>query len=709
MNKKSRTIKSKYMTRYVLLAALLAVSFTTFAQVQTQVVGDTVYIKTDTQQRLSVWKDGTFNIAPNNNTTQPLFRVYPNGDFSAGSTNRFILNQDSHRNGLRFHRKLGILELGLSNDLDTSLNLIDSTFQTSSLLINSDARNTIKARLISSIVTGDSIYIDTAGQISWSIVSGERHYIGGPLYKTNLFGYGQIITSSDNIASTIMGLSNRVRHYNNGNLITGLSNWSDSTSASSFINGWGNHYSGIGQFVSGIGLSTLGYGSSVLGVGNVKFSSLDPVVTSTQPSNMNLYPALAIGNSGDWTHDRHSNALTVMYSGRTQINTTGYDSSLTESQITPKAALEVVSTNSGVLLPKLTTTQRNAIASGDKHNGLLLYNTDSTKFQYYDGSAWRSLSDNSSGSGVSKAVQTLTDGSTITWNANNGLNSTITLHGNRALAISNPVAGYLYRIRIKQDSVGNRTITDWPDSTLWPTGTPPTLSTTANAVDLVTFYYDGTYFYGDYKLLYQATANVSIIHADALADHEEVTHTLIDVPPGALLVITTGSESSMLNASISSSPSLTWEPRAEAEAVNSGDAEIYSAVFTSGGSIDITVNWGDNYMSSVCYTVINQEADEDGNSADSTGQAAPSVTIGTTRDHSILFGVTADFSAKSGASRNYRTPSVPTEALYNYDVGRGTQYHYYFLAPNGSTNYTLGLTSPNDMEAGTALFEVRSR
>ncbi len=698
------------MTRYVLLAALLAVSFASFAQVQTQVVGDTVYIKTDTQQRLSVWKNGTVNIAPNNYTTQPLFRVYPNGDITAGADNRYITDQFKNKNGLRFNKKLGILEVGISNNIDTTLNVAGDHFQPSALVVNSDSSNVFTGKMISSIIAGDYIRVLSPGSLAWSIVTGEQHTITGSLYKSNMFGYGHTITNPDSIAvigSAIMGISNRLDSANGATVITGLSNRDSGYTIASFISGRGNRFGGHAQFVSGAGLIAIGYASTTLGSGNVDFASLPRIRNPNPQPNLKAYPLLAIGNSGDWVANRRSNAFTMLYNGRTQINTTGYDSSLSESQVTPKAALEVVSTTSGVLLPKLTTTQRNAIVSGDKHNGLLLYNTDSTKFQFYDGSAWRSLSDNSSGQGVNKAVQTLTDGSTITWNANSGLNSTVTLHGNRSLTISNPIAGYIYRIRIKQDSTGSRTITHWPDSTLWPTGTPPTLSTTGNAVDLVTFYYDGTYFYGDYKLLYQATANVSIIHTDALADHEEVTHTLTGVPPGALLVITTGCESSMLDASISSSPSLMWgSPRSEAEAVNSGDAEIYTAVFPTGGSINITVNWGDNYMSSVCYTVINQEADEDGEDAHATGQAAPSVNILTTREHSILFCVSADFSAKDGATRQYR--NTPTEGLYNYDVGRGTQYHYYKLAPNVTT-YTVGLTDPNDMEAGTAVFEVRSR
>ncbi|WP_442794640.1 hypothetical protein [Pelobium manganitolerans] len=50
------------------------------------------------------------------------------------------------------------------------------------------------------------------------------------------------------------------------------------------------------------------------------------------------------------------------------------------------AALDVVSTSKGMLVPRLTVAQRNAIAS--PANGLLIYNSDASKFNYWDGAKW---------------------------------------------------------------------------------------------------------------------------------------------------------------------------------------------------------------------------------------------------------------------------------------------------------------------------------
>jgi len=105
---------------------------------------------------------------------------------------------------------------------------------------------------------------------------------------------------------------------------------------------------------------------------------------------------------------------------------------------------------------------------------------------------------------VNYTVQSLTDGSTITWNAANGINAVVTLGGTgRTLSITNPMAGMTYTIRIIQDGTGSRTITTWPTNSKWPSGTTPTLSTVANRYDIVVLYYDGTNYYGTYQQNFQ--------------------------------------------------------------------------------------------------------------------------------------------------------------------------------------------------------------
>lgn len=53
------------------------------------------------------------------------------------------------------------------------------------------------------------------------------------------------------------------------------------------------------------------------------------------------------------------------------------------------ALLDVKSTVKGLLMPRMTTAQRNAITS--PANGLVVYDTDLTQFYYYNGSAWTAI------------------------------------------------------------------------------------------------------------------------------------------------------------------------------------------------------------------------------------------------------------------------------------------------------------------------------
>lgn len=96
------------------------------------------------------------------------------------------------------------------------------------------------------------------------------------------------------------------------------------------------------------------------------------------------------------------------------------------------------------------------------------------------------------------AQQTLTDGVNISWNLNTQQTAVVTLAGNRTLDNpTNMVAGGTYILRVVQDGTGSRTLA-YGANYLWPGGTAPTLSTAANAVDILTFVSDGTNMYGTF-------------------------------------------------------------------------------------------------------------------------------------------------------------------------------------------------------------------
>jgi hypothetical protein len=69
----------------------------------------------------------------------------------------------------------------------------------------------------------------------------------------------------------------------------------------------------------------------------------------------------------------------------------------------------------------------------------------------------------------------------------------LVLTGSTTLAFSNPQIG-TYIIKVKQDGTGGRTLT-FP-SMKWSDAAVPTITTAANAIDLITLIYDGTHYYG---------------------------------------------------------------------------------------------------------------------------------------------------------------------------------------------------------------------
>jgi len=78
------------------------------------------------------------------------------------------------------------------------------------------------------------------------------------------------------------------------------------------------------------------------------------------------------------------------------------------------------------------------------------------------------------------------DASTVTFDLDVANIHTVTLGGNRILAISNEDAGQVFILRLVQDGVGSRTVT-WFSTIKWAGGSAPTLTTTAGKTDVLGF------------------------------------------------------------------------------------------------------------------------------------------------------------------------------------------------------------------------------
>ena len=87
---------------------------------------------------------------------------------------------------------------------------------------------------------------------------------------------------------------------------------------------------------------------------------------------------------------------------------------------------------------------------------------------------------------------TLTDGATVTWNAETQDVAKVTLAGNRTLgSASSGTTGQFISLLIIQDGTGSRTLT-WNAAYEFASDTAPTLTTTASKGDLFVFRYNGS-------------------------------------------------------------------------------------------------------------------------------------------------------------------------------------------------------------------------
>lgn len=99
--------------------------------------------------------------------------------------------------------------------------------------------------------------------------------------------------------------------------------------------------------------------------------------TNNPQSKLDVNGGVTIGNSYSGTVAAPSNGAII--EGPVGIGTASPDA---------KAALDINSTTQGILVPRMTTTQRNAISAPT--NGLLIYNLSTNQFNYFDGTVWQS-------------------------------------------------------------------------------------------------------------------------------------------------------------------------------------------------------------------------------------------------------------------------------------------------------------------------------
>jgi len=93
-----------------------------------------------------------------------------------------------------------------------------------------------------------------------------------------------------------------------------------------------------------------------------------------------------------------------------------------------------------------------------------------------------------------ETANTANSSTAITLSLANGTVQIITLTGNATITMPTAVSGKSFTILLKQDATGSRTVT-W-STVQWPSGTAPTITSTASKMDKYVFISDGTYWYG---------------------------------------------------------------------------------------------------------------------------------------------------------------------------------------------------------------------
>jgi len=138
-----------------------------------------------------------------------------------------------------------------------------------------------------------------------------------------------------------------------------------------------------------------------------------------------------------------------------------------------------------------TNSINNATAALEINDEYSLPTTDGSANQVLatDGSGTVSWG-NAGSSGYT--IQTLTDAASITWDIDDGDVGIITLGGAREIANpTNIVAGGSYKLIVKQDATGSRTLT-YGTYYKFPGSVTPVLTSTASAVDLIEFFAEST-------------------------------------------------------------------------------------------------------------------------------------------------------------------------------------------------------------------------
>ena len=178
------------------------------------------------------------------------------------------------------------------------------------------------------------------------------------------------------------------------------------------------------------------------------------------------------------------------------ITIDGTEIDLSSGDLTVDVAGDIIlDAGGGDLLFNVATT--NILAITNSSSDVIIKPVVDAKdiiFQQRDGTSILEINDGAYARFTAAAVApeaTLSDASTVTWNALTQSVSKVTLGGNRTIGLaSGGVSGAFISLLIIQDGTGSRTVS-WNAAYEFAADTAPTLTTTANLGDLFVFRYNG--------------------------------------------------------------------------------------------------------------------------------------------------------------------------------------------------------------------------
>jgi|GEM_PF-3530772 len=197
------------------------------------------------------------------------------------------------------------------------------------------------------------------------------------------FGSGLFIVGT---STPLLYVSN-----NTGNVGIGISSPAFALDVNGIVNATSLYVDGvpyIGSQWTTVG-SSIYYSTGNVGIGTTSPYSLFSL--SNSASTLANTPLFTIASTTAGTAT--STLMTILASGRIGIGTAAPDAS---------ALLDITSTTGGILPPRLTTVQKNAISSPAA--GLTLYDSTLNKLNVYNGSAWKNVGSTEIGGEVTNGV-----------------------------------------------------------------------------------------------------------------------------------------------------------------------------------------------------------------------------------------------------------------------------------------------------------------